>query len=129
MPKPMRTKSVSLIQARAYASKSQEFSDAAESELTSGRFIAACSLAIHAGINAADAVCGARLGQRAAGEDHDQVLVLLGQSGLDGGEVERELRRLLPLKRRQNTNPMTLLNPWLRRLLNGAFAAPKSPFA
>lgn len=105
MYKPMRTKSVSLIQARAYSSKSQEFSDAAESELLAGRFIAACSLAIHAGINAADAVCGARLGQRAAGEDHDQVLVLLGQSGLDGAEVERELRRLLPLKTKAEYEP------------------------
>jgi hypothetical protein len=41
-------------------------------------------------------VCGIRLGQRAAGQDHDQVLVLLKKAGNDGVEVEKELRRLLP---------------------------------
>jgi hypothetical protein len=53
---------------------------------------------VHAGINAADAVCGARIGRRAAGEDHDQVVVLLGQAGRDSAELMRGLRRLLPLK-------------------------------
>ena len=98
MPKPMRTRPVSAAQIRAYAGKAQEFADAAIDELAAGRFIAASSLAVHAGINAADAVGGARIGQRAAGEDHGQVLVLLGEAGRDGAEVERELRRLLPLK-------------------------------
>lgn len=94
----MRTKPITASQVRSYAGKAQEFADAAANELEVGRFIAATSLAVHAGINAADAVCGARLGQRAAGEDHGQVLTLLGQAGPDGAEVERELRRLLPLK-------------------------------
>jgi len=64
-------------------------------------------LAIHVGINAAaaDAVCGARLGRRAAGEDHDQVLGLLRQAGPDGAEVARDLRRLLPLKSRTEYAP------------------------
>lgn len=31
-------------------------------------------------------------------QDHDQVLVLLRQASRDGAEVERDLRRLLPLK-------------------------------
>jgi hypothetical protein len=76
------------------------------SDLDAGRCIAATSLAIHAGINSADAVCGARLGQRGAGEDHDQVLVLLRQAGRDGAEIERELRRrLLPLKTKAEYEP------------------------
>jgi len=98
MPKPLRTKPVSGPQVRAYAGKAQEYADAAANELEAGRFIAAASLSIHAGINAADAVCGARLGERSAGEDHDQVLTLLRGAGPDGAKVERELRRLLPLK-------------------------------
>lgn len=98
MPKPIRTRPVSAAQVRSYAGKAQEFVDAAINELAAGRFIAACSLAVHAGINAADAVCGARIGQRAAGDDHGQVLVLLADAGPDGADVERELRRLLPLK-------------------------------
>jgi hypothetical protein len=82
-----------------------EFAEAAASDLAAGRNIAATSLAIHAGINSADAVCGARLGKRASGEDHDQVLVLLRQAGADGAEVERELRRLLPLKTKAEYEP------------------------
>jgi HEPN domain-containing protein len=105
MPKPMRTKPVSGAQVRAYAGKAEEYADAAASEIEAGRYIAATSLAIHAGINAADAVCGARLGERAAGEDHDQVLTLLRQAGPDGTKVEKELRRLLPLKTKAEYEP------------------------
>jgi len=105
VPKPSRTRPVSVAQVRGYAAKAEEFAEAAVSDLAAGRNIAATSLAIHAGINAADTVCGARLGQRAAGEDHDQVLVLLRQAGPDGAAVERDLRRLLPLKTRAEYEP------------------------
>ena len=69
------------------------------------RYIAAIGLAIHSAINAADAVCGAWLGKRAAGEAHDQALVLLRQAGHDGSTVEKELRRLLPLKAKTEYEP------------------------
>ena len=98
LAKPRRTRPVSGAQVRAYAEKAVEFAEAAASDLDAGRNIAATRLAIHAGINSADAVCGARLGKRAAGEDHDQVLALLQEAGPDGAAVERDLRRLLPLK-------------------------------
>ncbi len=96
---------MSAEQVHSYAAKAQEFAEAASSDLAAGRNIAATSLAIHAGINSADAVCGARLGQRAAGQDHDQVLVLLRQAGPDGAEVERDLRRILPLKTKAEYDP------------------------
>lgn len=105
MPKPRRTRPVSAAQVRAYASKAQEYGNAAASELDSERYIAATSLAIHAAINSGDAVCGARLGQRAAGEDHDQVLTLLTQAGADGANLEKDLRRLLPLKTKTEYEP------------------------
>ena len=105
VPKPVRTKPVSAAQVRAYAGKAEEYAAAAASELDAGRCVAATSLAIHAAINAADAVCGARIGQRAAGEGHDQVLVLLRQAGKDGAEIESELRRLLPLKAKAQYEP------------------------
>lgn len=105
MPKPGRTKPVSAAQVRAYAAKAEEFAEAAASDLAGGRNIAATSLAIHAGINSADAVCGARLGQGAARDDHDHVLTLLRQAGPDGAEVEHELRRLLPLKTKAEYDP------------------------
>ena len=69
MPRPGRTEPVSAAQVRSYAAKAEEFAEAAASDLAAGRDIAATSVAIHAGINSADAVCGARLGQRSAGED------------------------------------------------------------
>ena len=96
---------MSAAQVRSYATKAGEFAEAAASDLEAGRNIAATSLAVHAGINSADAVCGARLGQRAAGDDHDQALVMLRQAGPDGAEVERELRRLLPLKTKAEYDP------------------------
>lgn len=105
MAKPARTKPVTSAQVRSYAAKSEEFAVASASDHAAGRNIAATSLAIHAGINAADAICGARLGKRAAGDDHDQVLALLRQAGPDGAEAERELRRLLPLKTKAEYDP------------------------
>jgi len=101
----MRTRPVTASQVRAYASKAEEYVEAAASELQSKRYIAATSLAIHAAINAADAVCGGRVGQRAAGEDHDQVLTLLKQAGPDGTNVAKDLRRLLPLKTKAEYEP------------------------
>ncbi|MDW3214766.1 MAG: HEPN domain-containing protein [Ilumatobacteraceae bacterium] len=105
MSKPLRTKPVAAAQVRAYAGKAEEYADAAASEIEAGRYIAATSLAIHAGINSADAVCGARLGRRAAGDDHSQVLALLREAGPDGARVEKELRRLLPLKTKAEYEP------------------------
>jgi hypothetical protein len=78
---------------RAYAGKAEEYAAAAASELAAERYIAATSLAIHAAINAADAVCGARLGQRAAGEDHDQVFTLFKQAGTDGATATEDALR------------------------------------
>ena len=105
VPSRGRTKNVTAAQVRAYAGRADEYAAAAASVLQAGRYIAATSLAIHAAINAGDAVCGARLGQRAAGDDHDQVLVLLRQAGRDGADVAADLRRLLPLKTKAEYEP------------------------
>ena len=98
MAKDERTRPVSAVQVREYLAKAEEYAVAATSELEAERGIAATSLAIHAGISAADAVCGARLGRRAAAQHHDEVLNLLRQAGKDGDELEKHLRRLLPMK-------------------------------
>jgi len=105
LARPTRTRLVAAAEVRAYAAKAKEFAAAAASDLEAGRCVAATSPAIHAGINSADAVCGARLGQRIAGDDHDQVLRLLRQAGVDGAAVERDLRRLLPLKTKAEYTP------------------------
>ncbi len=106
MPKPARTKPVSSAQVRAYAGKADEFATAAASEVLAGRFVAATSLAIHAGINAADAVCGARLGILGP-----LVRITIRYSyfsvkrGPNGAQIEKELRRLLPLKTKAEYEP------------------------
>lgn len=105
MPRQMRTRPVTAAHVRASLNKAEEYLAAATNELEEGRPIAATSLAIHAAINASDAVTGARLGRRAAGEDHDQVLVLLREAGKDGAEVERNLGRLLPLETKTEYEP------------------------
>ncbi len=93
------------MQAGSYVAKADEFLAAATSELEAGRWIAATSPAIHAAINAADAVTGVRIGRRAIGQHHDEVLKLLRQAGQDGVEVERNLGCLLPLKTRAEYEP------------------------
>jgi uncharacterized protein (UPF0332 family) len=96
--KEIKTRPVTLVQVREYLAKAEEFLLAATSELEAERSIAATSLAIHAGINAADAVCGARLKKRAAGQDHRETISLLGQAGDDGSQLAKDLQRLLPMK-------------------------------
>jgi HEPN domain-containing protein len=105
LPRQTRTRPVSSAQAGAYLVKAEEYLAAASSELEAGRAIAATSLAIHAAINAADAVTGVRMGRRAAGQDHDQVLALLREAGKDGAEIETDLARLLALKTKAEYDP------------------------
>lgn len=105
MPKQTRTRPVSAAQVRAYVGKAEEYLSAATAELDADRPVAATSLAIHAGINSADAVTGVRLGLRAAGQDHDEVIGLLRTAGPDGVAVAKELGRLLPMKTRAEYEP------------------------
>lgn len=98
MTKELRTRPVTMIQVREFLAKAEEFLLAATAELAAKRSIAATSLAIHAGINAADTVCGARLKQRARGQDHRDTIKLLGLAGDDGAQLAKDLQRLLPLK-------------------------------
>ena len=105
MPKPTRTRPLSAAQVHDYVRKAEEFAESAASELGAERYIAATSLAIHAAINSADAVCGVRIGQRAAGQRHDDVVSLLQDAGTDGMAVAKDLRRLLPLKTQTEYEP------------------------
>lgn len=53
------------------------------------------TLLVNAGIAAADAICGVRLGKYAVGENHNLAVALLGQA--EPG-VEKHLRTLLNVK-------------------------------
>ena len=101
----LRTRAVTAAQVRSYVAKAEEYLAAAKSELNEGRSVAATSLAIHAAINAADVVTGIRLGRRAAGQGHEEVLSLLGEAGHDGAEVAKDFGRLLSLKTKTEYEP------------------------
>ena len=105
MAKPGRTKRVSAAQVRQYLAKAEEWLAAAEDSHKAKRFMAATGNAVHAGINAADAVCGSRMGIRSAAQDHDEVLALVREAGRDGTELAKHLARLLPLKTRAEYDP------------------------
>lgn len=105
MARSSRTKPVTAAQARQYLMKAEEFLAVAEDCLVADRLIAATGNAVHAAINAADAVSGIRTRQRAASEDHARAVDLLGQAGTDGKELANHLARLLPLKTKAEYEP------------------------
>jgi hypothetical protein len=61
-----------------------------------------------------------RLGRRAAGQNHDEVLALLRQAGPDGAAVERDLLRLLPLKTKAEYDPDDVPKATARRAVEWA---------
>jgi len=105
VPRESRTRRVTPAQVRSYLGKAEEFLAAARQSLDAGYTLAAASLAVHAGISAGDAICGARTGQRAAGADHSQAISLLGNAGREGKDAARLLTRLMPLKNRAEYEP------------------------
>lgn len=105
MPDHGRTRPVTRQQARSYLGKAEEFLLAARQSLVAGHALAATSLAVHAAISAGDAISGARTGQRAAGTEHAQAAVLLGQAGREGRDAARLLARVMPLKNRAEYEP------------------------
>ena len=103
-------------QVSAYAGNTQVYVDATTTELDAGRRIAARSLAINAG----DAVCGARLGQGPAGENHDQELAMLRTAGGDGVAVSNELGRVSPLKTKAEYVPDEVAAPVAKQAVERA---------
>lgn len=120
MPKEVRTRPVTAPQARAYLGKAEEFLAAARTSLEAGQSIAATSLAIHAGISACDAICGARTGQRVAASDHGQSATLLEQAGDEGKDAARVLTRLVPLKNRTEYEPEDVPEATAKRAVSHA---------
>lgn len=108
MPRAGRARVVTAAETRQYLAKAAEFLAVAEDCLEAGRYIAATGNAVHAGINAADAVCGARTGHRSTSQDHAQALRLLNEAGADGKEVAKHLARLLPLKTKAEYDPQAV---------------------
>jgi HEPN domain-containing protein len=104
---PRRSKTVSLTttDVRAYAAKAEEYLEAAERDLEDRRHNAGTSAAVHAGINAADAISGALRGVRSADADHGRAVDLLEATGKDGKEASKHLARLIPMKTKAEYDP------------------------
>jgi hypothetical protein len=94
-----REDSVAITKADAIAHgrQAEEYLRAAEHSLEIADYNAAAGTAIDAGINAADAVAGVNLGRRWKGP-HEQAAQFVAGAGVDGRDLAKELRRLLPLK-------------------------------
>lgn len=99
---PSRTETCGLRQARVRLGQARAFLEVAElvgadhDELATPGV--AASLAVLAGIAAADAACCAALGRRSRGQDHRQALALLAQIVPKGASMSRDLDRLLTVK-------------------------------
>jgi len=103
-----KTRKVTAAEAGDYAAKAREYLEVASESLNLGRYNATTSMAIHAGICAADAVSGGRQGVRSAAPDHSQTVKLVATAGKDGQEAAKYLRRLLPLKTRAEYDSMPI---------------------
>lgn len=108
VPRRSKTVALSASDARAYATKAEEYLEAAEDALRIGRYNAATSAAIHAGINAADAITGALRGVRSSDPDHSRAVDLLEATGKDGKDASKHLARLIPLKTKAEYDPGTV---------------------
>ncbi|WP_109510272.1 hypothetical protein [Nocardioides speluncae] len=95
-----RTSPCTAATRRGRLSKAAQFADAAatieafadQAEDVADAYV---TLLVHAGIAAADVMCCARLGEHAAGDNHNEAAVLLGK--VDRG-LANDLRTLLGMK-------------------------------
>ncbi|MGC2373516.1 MAG: hypothetical protein WA484_06555 [Solirubrobacteraceae bacterium] len=98
-----RTQVCGRPQATARLAHARKFLDAADLIATDidadeANASVAASLAVLAGIAAADAACCARLGRRSRSQDHHDAERLLTEVVPGGRDAAKELRRLLDLK-------------------------------
>jgi hypothetical protein len=91
------------------------------------------ALAVLAGIAASDAICGRALGERAAGENHADAVVVLKRATPPGDSAPAQLKRLLDAKTTTQYSPMLLgesksseLLSTARRLVDGMEAKLRS---
>ena len=78
--------------------KATEFLKIAEVALADGCYDCAVSLAVSAGVNAADALCLHVLGRYSKTQGHEDAVVLVGKAGVTGRTAAAPFRRLLSVK-------------------------------
>ena len=112
--------------ARGFVSAAEiitEFSDEIGDEAVS---TVVSSLAVLAGIAAADAICGVTLKQRSSSDDHAEAVRMLATISPRGKDYARDLRRLVAAKSGVQYSPRLVspavardLTKYARRLVDG----------
>ena len=120
MPSEIRTRPVTSAHVAYLSRKAEEFLAAARQSLEAGYSLAATSLAVHAGISASDAICGALIGERAAGATTVTAVALLGRAGAKAMTSARVTHATGALKNR----PSTSLTTCRRRRRNAQSSKP-----
>jgi len=111
------TRELSPSQAPKYLSKAREFLEAAQFSLGLGNYTAATSNAIHAGMNAGDAISCALVGSVSKGEHADAPAHLKTIGDVQGA---RYLRQLLPLKTPAEYDPAPVSAAQARKAVEAA---------
>ena len=104
MVRNAKTRAATQADAAAYLAKAREFLQAAHDSLALGNRTAATGNAVHAGISASDAVAAALVGSVSQGE-HADAAGHLERIGDQARVAARQLRQLLPLKRKAEYDP------------------------
>lgn len=98
----MRNRGLDPAKAAVYWAKAERFAAAARDAQSASRWDPAVSAAVHAGINAFDALCVRRLSRRAATERHDEAVHLLDEIRMlttpDRESIARHFKSLLAAK-------------------------------
>jgi uncharacterized protein (UPF0332 family) len=99
------TQDASLADAVAHLEKAHEFLDVAQESLEQSRTNAAYSMAVHAAIQASDAICAIKLRKRSSSTAHSDAVDLLGSTGTREKTLAQKLKRLLANKTKAEYDP------------------------
>jgi uncharacterized protein (UPF0332 family) len=99
------TQEASLTDAVAHLEKAQEFLEVAQESLEQSRTNAAYSMAVHAAIQASDAICAIKLRKRSSSTAHTDAVDLLASAGAKEKTLAPKLKRLLANKTKAEYDP------------------------
>lgn len=115
---PARTEAVSRDEYRAYLVKATEFVGTAHRALEDQRLNSASLEAIHAVVSACDALTIFRMELRCRGQDHRDVLALLGRIPDTGvHDLRRQVSEVLSVKNRVEYGGSGLSSPQTERIV------------
>jgi uncharacterized protein (UPF0332 family) len=95
----MRTRKIERHFYLNYLKKAEDFLNECQKAIENKNWNSAVSLAIHSGICAADALCIFSLGERSAGESHEELIKLINRINMKDMDIKkRQLSNLISIK-------------------------------